>query len=314
MPAISASAPGKIILFGEHAVVYNRPAIAVPLTQVKAKAIIRANPLGERDAVEIQAPNIGLEAYLSDLSDTDPLAAAVNKLTSLLGVRYIPACTIRITSSIPVSSGLGSGTAVTVALIRALSAFLGHPLPNKQVCELTYEVEILHHGTPSGIDNTVVTYAMPIFYKRGDAIETFSVRKPFTIVIGDTGIRYPTSITVGDVRKAWQTSPTGYENTFDAIGDIASAARDAIERGDLKTLGALMNSNHEYLQKLGVSSPELDHLVNAARDAGALGAKLSGGGRGGNMIAMVAPGEAHSLAKILIKEGASRSITTEVKS
>jgi mevalonate kinase len=313
MPAISASAPGKIILFGEHAVVYHRPAIAVPITEMKAKAIISANPRGVPGEVIIQAPNISLEAYLEDLPQTNPLAAAVNKVMLHLGVSHIPACTIRITSSIPVASGLGSGAAVSVAVIRALSAFLGHPLPDEQVSKLAFDVEVLHHGTPSGIDNTVVTYSMPIFFKRGDPIETFPVKRPFTVVIADTSIPCPTSITVGEVRRAWQTNPAKYEQIFDVIGELVYSARDAIEGGELKQLGTLMNSNHTYLQKLNVSSPDLDHLVNTALSAGALGAKLSGGGRGGNMIALVKPEDAPALAMALIKEGASHTITTEVR-
>lgn len=313
MPAISSSAPGKIIIFGEHAVVYNRPAIAIPLTQIKAKAIISANPQREPGAVKIQAPDIRLEEFLDDLPQRNPLAAAVYQVTSYLGIERVPACTIRITSTIPVASGLGSGAAVSVAIIRALSAFLGHPLPDEQVCELSYQVEILHHGTPSGIDNTVVTYSLPVYFERGKPIETFAVRKPFTILIGDTGIPCPTSVTVGEVRQAWQSAPTRYEAIFDEMGDIVISAREALEKGDHYTLGSLMNSNHELLRELDVSSPELDHLVNVALKAGALGAKLSGGGRGGNMIALIPQMRANELSETLIRAGAIRTIINSVR-
>ena len=122
MPAFSASAPGKIILFGEHAVVYNRPAIAVPVAQVSAKAIVTADLRGTAGSVKILAPDVGLETQLSDLSPTHPLAAAINSTTIALRVSRIPACTIKITSTIPVAAGWGSGAAVPVATLRALSA------------------------------------------------------------------------------------------------------------------------------------------------------------------------------------------------
>jgi mevalonate kinase len=108
--------------------------------------------------MHIQAPAIGLDASLNDLPPEHPVAAAVNGVLSTLGATRPPACSLRITSTIPVASGLGSGAAVSVAIIRALSAFLGHPLRDEQVSALAFEVEKLHHGTPSGIDNTVITY------------------------------------------------------------------------------------------------------------------------------------------------------------
>jgi len=313
MPAFTASAPGKIILFGEHAVVYGKPAIAVPVTQVSARAILRPDPRGVPGSMHIQAPAVGLDTYLADLPDEHPLAAAVNGVLSTLGVSRPLACSLRITSTIPVASGLGSGAAVSVAIIRALSAFLGRPLSNEQVSELAFEVEKLHHGTPSGIDNSVITYARPVYFMRDQPIEVLRVSQPFTIVIGDTGISSPTAIAVGDVRRLWQKDPTHYEALFDAAGKIARQARQTIEAGRPNDLGALMDSNHTLLQQMGVSSPELDRLVAAARQASALGAKLSGAGRGGNMIALVQPANADHVAEALSNAGAVRTIATQIE-
>ena len=321
MPAFTASAPGKIILFGEHAVVYGKPAIAVPVTEVSARAVVRPDPRGAPGSVHIQAPAVGLDASLTDLPRDHPLAAAVNGVLTTLGVPRPPACSLRITSTIPVASGLGSGAAVSVALIRALSAFLGHPLSDEKVSALAYEVEKLHHGTPSGIDNTVITYARPVYFVRGspgsasepgEAIEALRVTQPFTILIGDTGVSSPTAIAVGDVRRLWQQDPSYYEALFDAAGQIARQARQAIENGRPEDLGKLMDSNHTLLQQMGVSSQELDRLVTAGRDAGALGAKLSGGGRGGNMIALVQPADAAIVARALSNAGAVHIIRTNM--
>jgi mevalonate kinase len=313
MPAITATAPGKIILFGEHAVVYGRPAIAAPVFQVEARAVVRADPRGTPGAVHLQAPGIGLDSDLEALPSDHPLAAAVWGALKAIEIRHPPSCTIRVTSTIPKAAGLGSGAAVSVAVLRALSAFLGRPLPDEAVSSLAFEVEKLHHGTPSGIDNTVVTYRRPVYFVRGEPIETFHVPRPFTIVIADTGIKSPTAIAVGDLRRAWQSDPGRYEPLFDRAGEIARAARLAIDAGERDFLGPLMDENHALLCEMGVSSPELDHLVNAARQAGAPGAKLSGAGRGGNMIALAPEGWAPAIAHALQKAGAKATILTEIK-
>lgn len=332
MPAFTARAPGKIILFGEHAVVYGQPAIAVPVTQVQATARVTANIGGKSGTIDIQAPNIDMNANLNDLRVDHALAAAVHGVTASLGLTRVPACTIEINSTIPVASGLGSGAAVSVAIIRALAGLLGQPLSDEKVSALAYEVEKIHHGTPSGIDNTVVTYAKPVYFvkkspspagtpqarlrreARGEGIiETFNIAKPFTVVIGDTGLPSPTKESVGDVRKGWQANPEKYETLFAAAGSITKAARQAIEGGFPERLGPLMNENHELLQEMDVSSPELDLLVKAASDAGALGAKLSGGGRGGNMIALTSENNADEITAALIQSGAVRTITTRIE-
>lgn len=319
MPAITATAPGKAILLGEHAVVYGQPAIAVPVIQVKARAIVTARPDRPRGWVGVQAPDIELETTLTDLPEDDPLARVISDVLDTLAVPLSPACTIRITSTIPIAAGLGSGAAISVAIIRALSEFLGRPLPNELVSNLAYEVEKVHHGTPSGIDNTVITYEKPVYYTktREDSqgqISILQVAKPISLVIGDSGVSSPTALTVGDVRQAWLEDREFYAGLFSRIGDLVKSALAAIENGDIPLLGRLMDANQILLEKMGVSSPELDRLIRAARQAGAYGAKLSGGGRGGNMIAL-APGDAAGeIAEALTKDGAVNSLVTVISS
>jgi mevalonate kinase len=211
MPAITATAPGKIILFGEHAVVYGRPAIAVPLAQVQARAVVSANPRAAPGSVQFQAPEVNLDASLEALPPDHPLRRAVELVGGALGLERLPALTLRITSSIPVASGLGSGAAVSVAVIRALAAFLGQPLPPEQVSALAFEVEKLHHGTPSGIDNTVITYALPVYFVR-PAHRNAASAAPHPVV-GDTGVPSPTAAAVGACR-AWQADRAA---VFDAV-------------------------------------------------------------------------------------------------
>ena len=321
-----ASAPGKIILFGEHAVVYGRPALAVPVTQVHADVEVRDS---DRAGIWIDAPDVKLHAELNTLPSDHPLASVIHNFLFIsrnradivpvgqrgdgeAKARHFPNLNVKISSTIPVASGLGSGAAVTVALVRALSSFLFHPMSDDEVNAFTYDIEKLHHGTPSGIDNTVVTYARPVYFVKGQPMEIFHAGKPFTIVIGDTGISAPTRESVGDVRKLWQADPVKWEKVFDEIGTIVKRAREIIEIGEWERLGDLMNANHEQLQKMTVSSPELDALVDAARKAGALGAKMSGGGRGGNMIALVTPEGAESVSRALKETGARNTIVTQI--
>ena len=177
---------------------------------------------------------------------------------------------------------------------------------------MAFEVDKLHHGTPSGIDNTVVTYARPVYFVKDQPIETFAVGEPFTIVIADSGISAPTKQSVAAVRKLWEADKKYWELVFDDVGEISFAARRVIEEGWIKMLGSLMDENHALLQKMTVSSPELDRLVEAARHAGALGAKLSGGGRGGNMIALIQAEQAESVSAALKEAGAQNTIVTQV--
>ncbi len=320
---MNASAPGKIILFGEHAVVYGRPALAVPITQIHADVEVTDS---DSAGIMIHAPDINLHAELNTLPSDHSIASVIHNLFFLArtspsplgrGVRdegRFPNLEIKISSTIPVASGLGSGAAVTVALTRALSFHINFQMTDDEVNAFAYEIEKLHHGTPSGIDNTVVSYAKPVYFVKGQPIETFTVGVPFTIVIGDTGISAPTKESVGDVRKLWEANKVKWESVFDRIGEITNKARKTLESDSLlsNTLGELMNENHALLQSLTVSSPELDSLVSAARKAGALGAKLSGGGRGGNMIALVETNQAEAVAKSLKEAGAKNTIITQV--
>jgi mevalonate kinase len=193
-----ASAPGKIILFGEHAVVYGRPALAVPVMQVYAD--VDVSDSSDR-GIWIESPAVKLRAELNTLPFTHPIAATINNLFFLLRTSPFPNLNIKISSTIPVASGLGSGAAVTIALTRALSSHLRRAMKDEDVNAFTYDIERLHHGTPSGIDNTVITYAKPVYFVKGQPIETFKVGQPFTFVIADTGIPAPTNESVGDVRR-----------------------------------------------------------------------------------------------------------------
>jgi mevalonate kinase len=304
---ISAAACGKIILFGEHAVVYGRPAIAVPVTQVQATAIVEPGEHG----LTIHAADIDRSIQVDPHNSFDPLATIVNLTLERLNCPP-PDVKITIRSTIPIASGLGSGAAVSTAIVRALAQWFGARLDDAEVNALVYEVEKLHHGTPSGIDNTVIAYQRPVYFMRGQPIQTFSVAQPFQVAIGNTGVASPTRITVGDVRKGWDSARARYEAWFDRIGAIVQQARSAIESGEIERLGPLLDQNQVVLRELDMSSAELERLIAAAKQAGASGAKLVGGGRGGNMIALVDDHTVEAVSAALKEAGAINVIVTEI--
>lgn len=309
---IETTAPGKIILFGEHAVVYGRPAIAVPVAEVQASAAL--HPAGSGAGFRITAPDLGKDYDLAEAGPNDPLAAIIQTTLQYLGQAAPPEATLQISSTIPLGRGLGSGAAISTAVVRALAQFLHRPLAPAEVSSLVYEVEKLYHGTPSGIDNTVIAFEQPVYFIRGRPIQRMRVKYPLTLIVGDTGIVAPTHTVVGDLRRRWQVEPERYEGYFDEVGVIVNQARVAIEEGrlGLMAIGELMNENQELLESLGVSSPELGALIEAARKAGALGAKLSGAGWGGNIIALAEPPVAAAVAQALTRAGAVKVIITEV--
>ena len=305
---VERSACAKVILCGEHAVVYGRPAIALPLPKLRARALIEPSDR----SFKIIAPDVGSTVWLWRHSrcTLDPLARAARATFELLG-KQPPRATLTITSDIPVGANLGSGAAVSVAIARAIAAFFGRQLPPADASALAYEVEQLHHGSPSGIDNTVVAYEQAVWFVRGEPTELLDISIPggLPIVIADTGIATPTRIPVGDVRAAWERDRLRCEQLFDAIAALVQMARESLERHDLGRLGQMMDINHTLLRQLGVSCAELDALCDAARAAGALGAKMSGGGRGGNMIALARDAEhADALGEALRLAGATRVI------
>lgn len=310
----SATAPGKVILFGEHAVVYGRPALAAPVTHLRARAEIEET--GAPDVL-LRAPDVGRSAYLSRTHAGNPLAAVVRVVEARCGRSLSAGYSLSVTSAIPIASGLGSGAAISIAIIRALLQYLGlaDSISREAVSEMAYEVERLHHGTPSGIDNTVIAYEQPVYFVRRDPqprIETFSPARPLRLVIGDTGVRSATKDVVGDVRRRWEREREQFETIFDACGRLAEAGRVALLAGDVRSVGELLNENHAWLQRMTVSSGPLDSLVAAARAAGALGAKLSGAGRGGNMIALVTGETEEAVSAGLLAAGATRVFKSDV--
>jgi mevalonate kinase len=309
---ISVNAPGKIILFGEHAVVYGRPAIAVPVHEVLAKATISSLKEANSGSIFLEAPNILLSTWLVDLEEDQPLRKAIQHTLDALEIDDFSAFQVRVTSNIPMASGMGSSAAISVAIIRAIALHLGQNLSIEHISKIAFEVEKLHHGTPSGIDNTVVTYEKPVFFRRGEDPQIITPGESMMFLIADTGVPSQTVQVVNEVRERWISNESYYEAIFDQISELTILAKRAITSGQIPVIGPLMNQNQVLLEALGVSSPEIKKLVKSAQEAGALGVKLSGAGGGGNIISLIEPSLESAVLNALDEAGATKIILTKV--
>ncbi len=273
------SAPGKIILFGEHAVVYGKPAIAIPVSDMRAVA------WSEPGDGKLTINAIDIEKQFSLKNENNQFITLAQTILQKTGSNE-PSLTINLTSTLPQGSGMGSSAATSTAVCRALSGYLGVDLAANDISELVFDAEKIVHGTPSGIDNTVVAYEMPVYFVKGRKPKTFEPGKVFHLIIGDTGIEASTKKTVSNVREMWKEQPSLMNGYFDEIERITENGKNAIEEGEVILVGELMDENHELLNSIGVGHKKLEQLIDLAKNSGALGAKLTGGGGGGNMVAL----------------------------
>lgn len=257
----AASAPGKAILLGEHAVVYGQPAIALPLVDLRLH-------------LELSRPG---DPRLS------PLAA---RAWELVGGSGEPPGARVVASALPPGGGLGSSAALCVALLRALEP----GLEQQAVLRLAHELEALFHGTPSGLDTTVVALERPVWFRRGLPPQPLAAGRTMRFLLLDSGQRSSTAEVVAEVGRRREARRAQVEGLLAALGRLAEMGGRALQAGRVQELGRLMTESHRLLARLGVSSPSLDALVEQALQSGALGAKLSGAGRGGHVLVLAPPG------------------------
>jgi mevalonate kinase len=317
MHTVEAHASAKLIIAGEHAVVYLRPALAVPLPDIRVTVHITAGQ--PQTGCQLHMPDIQRSARLG--VDSDPLLDLLSDMLQAWDLQP-PDMIITVQSDIPIASGMGSGAAVATALVRACAAWFAQTLTPATVAALVFRSEQRLHGTPSGIDNTVIAYDQPISFCRRGAladgtaqtplIHPLRIGAPITVVIADTGVRSPTHLAVSGVRTRRSANPAHYDALFDAIGAVTLLAQDALARGDAALLGMAARQNQSLLAAIGVSTPLLDALCHAADHAGAYGTKLSGAGVGGIVMAVVDPSTQGSVAAALRTAGARTVMTTTI--
>ena len=281
---------GKIILLGEHAAVYGRHAIACPIP-----LNMRARVEDCDDGVHLLIPKWGVEYQLNPVKENRrsfELAAGEILRTLQLEDRSMR---IEIFPDVPRGMGMGGSAALAVAVLRAIDLHFKIGLSDEDINNFAYDSEKIAHGQPSGIDNTMATYGQPLVFRKGNPplVEPLNIANPMWVVVGMTGTEGLTAKTVGAVREAHARQPLIYEKIFDDIDNLVLRGVAAIHDNDTGTLGELMNVCQGLLNALQVSTPELERGIQVARDAGALGAKLTGGGGGGAMVALCRD-EAHS--------------------
>ncbi len=300
-----ASGYGKVILFGEHAVVYGSHAVAAPIP-----IAIQAKVEDENEGIHLVIPRWGVEERLQ--KGAEHKHSIYNSLDLILGSLNLADRDMRIEvyPNVPRAMGLGGSAALAVAIIRALINHYKTELSEDEINELAYQSEKLVHGTPSGIDNTMATFGRFILYKKGKPplMKEIHAPKPIPIVVGLSGVESLTLKMVSKVRHSWEKNKAMYDQIFEQINEISLNAVKAIENYNLETLGDLMNLNQGLLNALQVSTWELEELIEIARESGALGAKITGGGGGGAMVALC-PDNAQKVADAMKAAGYEAMVT-----
>jgi hydroxymethylglutaryl-CoA reductase len=259
------AAAGKVLLLGEHAVVYGKHALALPIPS----------------AVTVMLRDEPTDLALPELEDTIAL------IKDRLGVEDSP-YSAEVTSRLPLAMGLGASAAYAVAITRAFNLKHGVGLDDAAINEIAFECEKLAHGTPSGVDNTVATYGAPILFSNDGSLKTqrLSMSELPPLVIACSHQSGRTKEQVANVRERHGHNPSQYDAIFAQVDALSLAGADAMRGGDYEELGRLMNICHGLLTAIEVSTPELEGMVSLARAAGAVGAKMTGGGGGGSIVAL----------------------------
>jgi hydroxymethylglutaryl-CoA reductase len=300
---------GKVVLLGEHAVVYGRHAIAAPVPMA-----IRALVEDCDDGIHLMIPRWGVEYQLArNPNERRSFERPAGVVLDALGLSG-RSMRIEVFPEVPRSMGLGGSAAMAVAIVRALDKHFRLGLSDEEVNRLAFESEKVAHGTPSGLDNTLACYGRALVYRAGDPplVEPLNVRAPIPTVIGMTGYEGLTAKTVGRVREAWKQDRKLYERIFDQIDTLTLRGVQAVQDNDLVTLGQLMNICHGMLNALQVSTPELEQLVTVARESGALGAKLTGGGGGGSIVAVCESQEAVESVVTAIRAAGYQAVAVQL--
>ncbi|MDX1403520.1 MAG: hydroxymethylglutaryl-CoA reductase, degradative [Woeseiaceae bacterium] len=276
-------AAGKVILLGEHAAVYDRHVLALP---IQSAVTVR---IGESTSgVRLAIPALDFEQQLDPQAPPGDGAAAVLALImrhfGILDRGY----DIQVQTRIPIAMGLGFSAAVAVAMIRAFDKLVGKGMSDVDVEKLSFECEKITHGTPSGIDNNIATYGEPVLYSKSSRTRTKPLQLDETppLVIASSGQKGSTIEQVSGVRARYEKNRELYTTIFDEMDEIAMAGAIALKSRDYEQLGSMMNVCQGFLNAIEVSTPELEKMIFTARRNGAVGAKLTGSGGGGSIVAL----------------------------
>lgn len=292
---------GKMIMMGEHAVVYGYSAIALPLISIPV--IVKMKESSEK--------TLSSSYFVGKISELPESLSGVSYLIKVLDSELNTAninYSITIDSGLPIERGLGSSAAIGAAITRAFFDFFKKDINETKLLEHINKSETVTHGKASGLDARTVISETPIEIKKGEGGKHFSFRSDGFIVIADSGIKGKTKQTVSDVRKMYDTDPETIGQKLQALGNCTEEAVKALRENNLKHLGNIFNTANQILKELKLSVPKVDKLIESANNSGALGSKITGGGRGGCVICLARNlTNAQMVQKSLIKNGAEQT-------
>lgn len=289
---VEASAPGKMILFGEHSVVYGKPAVVLAIDR---RAKVYAEKRTDKK-IFIDADNLGFSGYFEGDEyhavrgkawrgrNLAALNVSARKTMEYLGVEG--GVNLKVRSMIPIAVGLGSSAAICVTTVSAVERLFDAGLKNEEISKLAFEGETIIHGKPSGVDNNVSTYGGVLSYDKENGIKRHKLEKNIPFIIGNTKKKRSTKKMVENVAALKERNPVEMEKILNSMGLIAESGLEALMKADINRIGDLMDLNHGLLSAIGVSTMKLEILCHTSRNNGALGAKLTGAGGGGCMIAL----------------------------
>jgi len=302
-----SSAPGKVILSGEHSVVYGYPCL-VAAVDLRSEASVEAIP---EDVIDVTSDRLGrqrfrpTEAGGGGLSPIASVAAlALRKAGRGGGLR------IKVSSQIPMGSGLGSSASVLVAVASACSNALGLRIGSDEIAAMASEGERRVHFMPSGVDVNIALHGGAIIYRRGMPPERAIYPEGIGLILGDTGSPRRTGDMVKRVADLAESSPDLFKICLRSLGDITARMGQALAGSDMVEVGRMMLLNHAVLCLLGVSSEALNRLVSSAIASNALGAKLTGAGGGGCVVAIAPPGKEREVAEKMGEAGSTPFIVS----
>jgi mevalonate kinase len=289
---VEASAPGKMILFGEHSVVYGKPAVVLAIDR---RAKVTAEKRDDKK-IFIDADNLGFSGYFEDETyypvrgkawrgrNLAALNVAAKKTMSYIGENN--GINLKVRSMIPIAVGLGSSAAICVATVSAVERLFDSGLKQEEISRIAFEGETIIHGKPSGVDNNISTFAGVMSYDQENGIKRYKLDHDIPFIIGNTKKKRSTKKMVENVAALKERNPVEMDKILNTMGSIAESGLKALKEGDIYRIGDLMDLNHGFLSAIGVSTMKLEILCHTSRNNGALGAKLTGAGGGGCIIAL----------------------------
>jgi len=289
---VESSAPGKMILFGEHSVVYGKTAVVLAIDR---RAKVFAEKRSDKK-IFIDADNLGFSGYFEDDvyypvrgkawrgRNLAALNVSARKTLDYIGIDV--GANLKVRSMIPIAVGLGSSAAICVATVSAIERLHDSGLKPEEISKLAFEGETVIHGKPSGVDNNVSTFGGVMSYDKENGIKRHKLSHNIPFIIGNTNKKRSTKRMVENVAALRERNLKEFEKILDSMGIIADEGLSALLKADIYRIGDLMNFNHGLLSALGVSTMKLEILCHTSRNNGALGAKLTGAGGGGCMIAI----------------------------